>query len=107
MIEIDGVSTSFSSVIGGLFVFIGGAGSYKQGDVRVTNGVALSVDAATARRTVRIDGALGIVKPGTQVTASRPAAASAGKGAMFYDETLNLPIFSDGAAWRNAAGIVV
>lgn len=40
-------------------------------------------------------------------TASRPSAASAGKGAIIYDATLKMPIWSDGAVWRNALGRVV
>lgn len=40
-------------------------------------------------------------------TASRPSAASAGKGAVIYDETLSMPVWSDGTSWRNALGGVV
>lgn len=40
-------------------------------------------------------------------TAARPNAAAAGDGAAIYDTDLNKPIWSDGAAWRDAAGTVV
>jgi len=40
-------------------------------------------------------------------TATRPSAAAAGNGAQIYDSTLNIPIWSDGTVWRNAAGTVV
>lgn len=40
-------------------------------------------------------------------TGSRPSAASAGKGSQGYDTTLNIPIWSDGTNWRNAAGTIV
>jgi hypothetical protein len=40
-------------------------------------------------------------------TADRPTPASAGVGGAIYDSTLKLPVWSDGAAWRNAAGAAV
>lgn len=40
-------------------------------------------------------------------TASRPTAATAGVGGMRFDTTLNKPIWSDGANWRDAAGTIV
>lgn len=40
-------------------------------------------------------------------TGSRPAVTTAGKGTVIHDSTLNLPIFSDGAAWKNFAGTAV
>ena len=46
-------------------------------------------------------------RTGLNITASRPAAATVGKGAQFYDTTLGLPIWSDGTNWRNAAGTIV
>lgn len=45
------------------------------------------------------------VKSGT--TANRPAAATAGKGYQYYDEDLGQPVWSDGAAWTDAAGVAV
>ncbi|CAM3540613.1 right-handed parallel beta-helix repeat-containing protein [Occultella aeris] len=40
-------------------------------------------------------------------TVSRPTAASVGIGGNLYDTTLHKPIWSDGSAWRDAAGAVV
>lgn len=48
-----------------------------------------------------------VVRTGVAVTGSRPAAADVGKGAMFYDDTLDKPIWSDGAAWKDATGTAV
>lgn len=42
----------------------------------------------------------------TYTTAGRPSAVSAGKGASIYDSTLNIPLFSNGAAWTDATGTV-
>lgn len=47
------------------------------------------------------------VQTGSAVTASRPAAATAGVGAMFYDTTLGKPIWSTGSAWHDATGTAV
>lgn len=52
-------------------------------------------------------GADDVLKTGRAVTGSRPAAATVGEGAQFYDTTLDIPIWSDGTNWRNAAGTVV
>lgn len=46
-------------------------------------------------------------RTGLNTTANRPTAISAGQGAQFFDTTLNKPIWSDGANWRDAAGTVV
>lgn len=40
-------------------------------------------------------------------TGSRPAAATVGAGAQFYDTTLGKPIWSDGTNWKDAAGTTV
>ncbi|WP_431231466.1 glycosyl hydrolase family 28-related protein [Mycolicibacterium psychrotolerans] len=40
-------------------------------------------------------------------TGSRPTAAAAGAGNVIYDSTLSKPIYSDGTAWRDAAGTAV
>lgn len=40
-------------------------------------------------------------------TAGRPLASAVGNGARIYDDTLNKPIWSDGAVWRDAAGVAV
>lgn len=47
------------------------------------------------------------VQVGAFATASRPAAATAGQGAMILDSTLNKPIWSDGTVWRDATGTSV
>jgi hypothetical protein len=41
------------------------------------------------------------------VTASRPSASAVGKGVLFFDDTLNKPIWSTGAAWIDATGTTV
>lgn len=46
-------------------------------------------------------------KTGQPDTANRPAAATAGPGAMVYDVTLGKPIWSNGTVWRDAAGTAV
>lgn len=46
-------------------------------------------------------------KTGQAVTASRPSAVTVGVGSQFFDTTLNKPIWSDGAVWRDAAGTAV
>lgn len=51
--------------------------------------------------------AAGSFKGPRGTTAQRPTAASVGDGAQYYDTTTNMPIWSDGAAWRNALGVVV
>lgn len=43
-----------------------------------------------------------VFRTGQGVTGSRPSAVTVGDGAQFYDTTLKQPIFSDGAAWRDA-----
>jgi hypothetical protein len=40
-------------------------------------------------------------------TGARPSAGSVPEGTQLYDTTLNVPIWSDGATWRNAAGTAV
>lgn len=40
-------------------------------------------------------------------TAGRPAPGTAGVGAMIWNTSTNKPNFSDGTAWRDAAGTVV
>lgn len=44
---------------------------------------------------------------GKGTTAQRPAAGTVGSGANYFDTTLNLPIWSNGTSWINAAGTVV
>lgn len=45
--------------------------------------------------------------PPLGTTASRPSAVTAGSGYQFYDQSLNKPIWSDGAVWRDADGTQV
>lgn len=40
-------------------------------------------------------------------TAGRPDPAAAGEGAAVYDVDLHIPVWSDGAAWRDALGNAV
>ncbi len=54
-----------------------------------------------------IDLGNGVILLPKYATASRPAANTAGDGAMYYDTTLDLPGFSDGTNWRDAAGTIV
>jgi hypothetical protein len=50
--------------------------------------------------------AASFIKTGAAATASRPL-ASVGAGAMFFDTTLNKPIWSDGTNWKDATGATV
>ena len=47
------------------------------------------------------------VQTGAFATGSRPAAATAGAGAMIFDTTLNIPIWSTGSVWVDATGATV
>jgi hypothetical protein len=47
------------------------------------------------------------ITPQTGATGARPSASTAGAGAMYYDTTLGKPIWSTGAAWKDAAGTTV
>jgi len=49
----------------------------------------------------------GAVRPRQLATGSRPAAATAGAGAMIWDSTLGKPIWSTGSAWVDATGAAV
>lgn len=40
----------------------------------------------------------------TYTTATRPAASSVGVGTMIFDATLGIPLWSNGAGWRDATG---
>ena len=48
----------------------------------------------------------GTVATGSGTTAQRPP-ANVGAGMQWYDTTLGHPIWSDGAAWKNALGVAV
>lgn len=54
-----------------------------------------------------IDVNTGFIRMAGVATGSRPAAATAGKGAQHFDTTLNRPIWSTGAAWVDAMGTAV
>lgn len=43
----------------------------------------------------------------TYTTATRPNAADVPVGSFFFNTTTNIPNFSDGTNWRNAAGTIV
>jgi hypothetical protein len=47
------------------------------------------------------------IKPLSTTTAGRPAANTISAGGMMYDTTLKMPIWSDGAVWRDAASNAV
>jgi hypothetical protein len=58
--------------------------------------------------TERIESAAGSTfKTGKGATGSRPAAATVGAGAQWFDTTLGKPIWSTGSAWKDAAGNTV
>lgn len=48
-----------------------------------------------------------VLRTGRGTTAQRPAAATVGAGAAFYDTTLSKPIWSDGTVWKDAVGTAV
>jgi hypothetical protein len=83
----------------------------------VSNGVAgIAVyDASGSRTNVMsfnrdTDDAVAFSRPVrvyASTTANRKPAASAGVGAVAFDSTLNIPLFSDGTSWRDAAGNIV
>jgi hypothetical protein len=68
-----------------------------------------NLDATLARTASHVlsQGASDVFLTGQAATGSRPAAATVGKGAQFYDTTLNKPIWSDGTNWKDAAGTTV
>lgn len=49
----------------------------------------------------------GTFTPARLATADRIAADYAGPGAMMYDTTLGIPIWSNGTVWKDAAGTTV
>jgi hypothetical protein len=60
----------------------------------------------TAAGTIAV-GAGHAIRTGRAATGSRPAAATVGSGAMFFDTTLGKPIWSTGSAWVDATGATV
>ena len=73
---------------------------------------AAAADAAASRATIQ-----GVIvgppetgyalRTGRAPTNARPDAGAVGSGGMFFDLTLSKPIWSDGATWRDATGVVV
>ncbi|GAA1436259.1 hypothetical protein GCM10009616_35640 [Microlunatus lacustris] len=95
----DGTAAPISYLMGtGAFFLFGGASTVGA----LTDGGA-SLGGATNYRFnyIRAKTAL---QTGSFTTANRPAAATAGKGAMIFDETLGKTITSNGSAWVDAMG---
>jgi hypothetical protein len=67
---------------------------------------ARDIGSATALRPRYIRAATA-VQTGSGATTARPAAGTAGAGAMFFDTTLGKPIWSTGTAWVDATGAAV
>jgi hypothetical protein len=89
-------------IIGGSFAFIAGGplGTGLYLDSGFTSIISYSSGA------VRL-GANNAFATGQNITDNRPAAATVGVGAQFYDTSLQKPIWSDGTNWRDAAGTIV
>lgn len=64
-------------------------------------------DTTLERSAVGVLRAGGPVRVGQYTTGGRPSASTAGAGAMIYDTTLGMPVWSNGTAWRDAAGNTV
>lgn len=82
-------------------------GASKGSDLQVIAGRddSSTVKVLTGRRT---DGRLTVNSYAVVAPAAvRPDPASAGVGAMIFDSTLALPLFSDGTDWRTARGTLV
>lgn len=60
-----------------------------------------------ATETWRIHSNWGYFRPATYTTAGLPNAATAGAGAMVYNTTLGMPVFSNGTAWRRPDGSAI
>lgn len=61
-------------------------------------------DSRISRKAVGVAGLEpdGSWRTGLNITANRPSAVTVGVGSQFYDTTLHMPIWSDGAVWRDA-----
>lgn len=70
-------------------------------DTGITRGAAGVVRAANP------GGGIVLLATGYGATGSRPSASTVGAGAMYFDTTLNKPIWSDGTNWRDATGTTV
>lgn len=64
-------------------------------------------DLGTASNRPRYVRAGTAIQTGSGATGGRPTASTAGVGAMFFDTTLNKPIWSTGSAWVDSAGTTV
>lgn len=64
-------------------------------------------DSADATNKVKKVTYTNITRFQTFTTAGRPSAVTLGAGARIYDTTLAIPIWSDGAVWRDALGTAV
>lgn len=99
------LTSNTMQMYGGLFVNSGLIVDYDTTGDRLWFGSAQ--DIALFRGGAGILETDGVFRAKSVVTGSRPAAATAGKGAQMYDSTLNIPIWSDGTNWKNAAGVAV
>ena len=98
----DGTAAPASYLMGtGAFFLFGGATTVGS----MTDGGS-SLGASTNYRFDYIRARTAVVT-GANATASRPAAATAGAGAMFFDTTLGKPIWCTGTAWVDATGATV
>lgn len=61
-------------------------------------------DTIMERSAVGVWRVYGPFRVGQYSTGARPSASAAGAGAMIYDTTLHIPLWSDGTDWRDAAG---
>lgn len=73
----------------------------------VDGGMTILNDTALYRESAGVLKTLGCFKTGTDVTASRPSAATAGFAAQWFDATLQKPIWSNGTVWKDAMGNTV
>lgn len=96
-ITLQGTATAF--VVSGGPITMGADNTYDIGAAGATRPrtVYAGTDIVAAR----------VLKSQAANTASRPSAATVGAGGRYYDTTLNKPIWSDGTAWRDAAGTAV
>lgn len=67
-------------------------------------GTATDVGLSLAPKGAGIVSATSAIATAKGATGSRPAAATVGAGAQWFDSTLNEPIWSDGTNWLNANG---
>jgi hypothetical protein len=83
------------------------------GKHRWGSGAANVYDSEMYRAGNGVLGVTGAIRTSTYIssnifnTVGRPSAATCGAGAMIYDTTLQKPVWSDGANWRDATGTVV